>query len=185
MDTYSVYCHRNKANGKRYIGITSVSPKKRWQNGLGYRSCYVFYNAIKKYGWDGFDHIVLCENLSKEDAVKMEKDLIKKHKTTQKEHGYNMSGGGSTLTDKAKEHLSAIHMGDKNINYGKPCNENAMKALCKELICIETQVRFKSVSDAHRQTGINLGHIASVCRGERKTAGGFHWQYVNGGDYHR
>lgn len=33
------------------------------------------------------------------------------------------------------------------------------------------------ITEAHKQTNINLGHINSVCRGKRKTAGGFHWMY--------
>ena len=37
---------------------------------------------------------------------------------------------------------------------------------------------FGSTHEAKRLTGINQGHISEVCRGERKTAGGFTWEYV-------
>lgn len=36
---------------------------------------------------------------------------------------------------------------------------------------------FKSVAEAGRLTGVYKGCIAKACRGERKTAGGFLWQY--------
>lgn len=59
MKEFFVYQHINKQNGKRYIGITSQkTPQKRWKNGLGYMGQPLFYNAIVKYGWDGFTHEV-------------------------------------------------------------------------------------------------------------------------------
>lgn len=59
---YTIYCHINKVNGKTYVGITSSSPELRWKNGEGYKNCRKFYNAILKYGWDNFYHIILRDN---------------------------------------------------------------------------------------------------------------------------
>lgn len=42
---------------------------------------------------------------------------------------------------------------------------------------------FFSSLDAEKATGINASCIRAVCRGERKQAGGFEWQYlIKGGD---
>lgn len=38
MKSYVLYCHTNKLNGKKYIGITSQVPRKRWNNGNGYKN---------------------------------------------------------------------------------------------------------------------------------------------------
>lgn len=48
---YIVYQHQNLINGKRYFGITSQNPERRWgKNGNGYKSTPHFYSAIQKYG---------------------------------------------------------------------------------------------------------------------------------------
>jgi len=36
---------------------------------------------------------------------------------------------------------------------------------------------YKSIAEANKQTNVNKTSIAKVCRGERKTAGGFIWKY--------
>ena len=47
---------------------------------------------------------------------------------------------------------------------------------CKEIICIETQVKYKSIAEAERL--LNICHIRDVCKGRRKTAGGYTFAYV-------
>lgn len=92
---WSVYCHTNKINNKKYIGITSTNPEYRWRNGNGYKTNTYFYKAIIKYKWDGFNHEILYINLTKEEAFKKEIELIKFYKTTISEFGYNISFGGT------------------------------------------------------------------------------------------
>lgn len=48
-------------SNKRYIGITSQKPEIRWANGKGYSYNKHFYRAIQKYGWDNFEHRILCQ----------------------------------------------------------------------------------------------------------------------------
>ena len=74
---YCVYCHINLVNNKKYIGITKQRPQDRWrENGKGYQGQTKFWNAIKKYGWDNFEHIILFTNLTLEEANYKEKELI-------------------------------------------------------------------------------------------------------------
>lgn len=103
-NSFYIYVHINKSNGKMYIGQTCQSPEKRWANGLGYKNCIAFNNAIKKYRWDNFKHIVLFENLTSDEANIFEEFLIKKYNTTNEKFGYNIKYGGenSTLPESIK-----------------------------------------------------------------------------------
>ena len=35
---FTVYCHINKINGKKYVGITKQNPEIRWHSGNGYNN---------------------------------------------------------------------------------------------------------------------------------------------------
>lgn len=89
---YKVYMH-TFPNNKKYVGITKQDVNKRWCSGKHYKN-QVVGKAIKKYGWENIKHEVIKENLSKEEACKLEQELISKHKSNQKEFGYNKSIGG-------------------------------------------------------------------------------------------
>ena len=93
--TYSVYLHKNKINNKIYVGQTSQKPQYRWNNGKGYESCPRFYNAIQKYGWDNFEHIILYTNLTLEEANCYQQIIIEKLKTNDPNFGYNILDGGT------------------------------------------------------------------------------------------
>ena len=80
MNNYKVYCH-TLFDGRKYIGITCQKLNNRWRkNGEGYKTTIHFYRAIQKYGWNKFQHILIADNLTKEQAEQMEIDLIKKYK---------------------------------------------------------------------------------------------------------
>lgn len=114
MNNYKVYIHKFP-NGKAYIGITRQEPKLRWGGGNGYVRNEYMYRAIKKYGWENIEHIVLFDGLSKNDACEIEKELIKKHKTNNKNFGYNIESGGqcSSLAESTKQKLREVHTGKR------------------------------------------------------------------------
>ena len=151
---YKVYKHTNLINGKSYIGITSQKVYKRWHPDH-YISCKRFYAAIQEFGWQNFSHKVLYEVDTKEEANRLEKEMIIQYKTTEAAFGYNISFGG---------------IGGDN---------GGSEKQRKKVLCVETGVIYESIKEASRQTGIDNSGISKVCRGVRKTAGGYHWQYID------
>ena len=129
---YIVYIHRNKLNNKRYIGITKRTTIERWGlKGQRYkRTNPYFYNAIEKYGWDNFEHIIYAEGLSKEDACEIEIKLIKEYKSQEKEFGYNIESGGtnSIMSEETKQKISKALKGNKN-GQGIKCSEEKKKKI--------------------------------------------------------
>ena len=50
----------------------------------------------------------------------------------------------------------------------------------KKVLCIEQNIVYDSIQEAAREVGLASGcDIGRVCAGKRKTAGGYHWQYVD------
>lgn len=115
---YTVYAHE-LYDGRLYIGCTCQNISRRWRaDGSGYAGT-LFYKAIQEYGWDSFSHIVLFENLPKQVAYEVEKELIKRYKTQQIQYGFNTCGGGngwSNPTDEQKERFSRW---SKRVNTGR------------------------------------------------------------------
>ena len=126
---YTVYEHK-MPNGKRYIGITSLEPKKRWLNGRGYKTNEYLYNAIKKYGWENIEHSIIKTNLTKEEAEQMEKDLIAYFHSNEHDHGYNWADGGSAYKHsiESRKKMSEAHMGMR-YNIGVPFTEERKRHL--------------------------------------------------------
>lgn len=160
---YRVYKHTNRVNGKVYIGLTCQAPERRWQKGAGYAGT-LFGNAIRKYGWDAFEHEVIADGLTERDACEMEKRLIAEYKSNDREHGYNLSIGGET-TDRI-----TVKSGAENV-----------RAVSVTRIDPQTGERkvYGAVADAVKEMGINHRGICKACRGVAKTYMGYIWEYTD------
>lgn len=98
MKSWTVYKHISP-NGKVYVGISS-NVKRRWAaNGYYYHlSDTIFSRALNKYGWDNFQHIIIQEGLTKQEACDIEKELIAYYKA--KGISYNITDGGEGFVGK-------------------------------------------------------------------------------------
>lgn len=161
---YTVYCHTNIINGKKYIGITRQKPEKRWQNGYGYENTY-FWNAIKKYGWDSFKHDILYSGLTKEEACNIEIELIAKYKTAEREFGYNIAAGGQTCD---------VLLGKSDSEHPNHQRVKMIDRETKQVIRI-----FGSQAGAARTLNISRKGITKACQGITATYQGYIWEYAD------
>ena len=186
---YIVYMHKNKINGKVYIGITCQKTNYRWGAGSGYKQQKKFYNAICKYGWNNFEHIILFENLTFKDAKEKEIETIDKYNSFSKDYGYNATKGGDgsngvPCSEEKKIKISKANKGHKFTNETKELMSKLKKGKkpinCKKVLCIETGIIYDSMHTAEKETGAKYKNISKVCKNEydRKTAGGYHWKLV-------
>ena len=203
---YRVYKHTSPS-GKVYIGVTKNKPNTRWRNGRGYKANEYFCKAICKYGWGNFQHEILAEGLSYEDAASMEIDLIAIHKATNRDYGYNIEHGGNmcgthseetkrkmsiaiskAMTGKKASHETRLAM--SKAHKAKPMTESRKKQLtdCRikrpvEQLDLNGNViaRFSRLIDAANSVNASRGNICSVCRGINLTCKGYKWRYCDEG----
>lgn len=178
----SVYVHINKINGKVYVGRTKRKPEDRYgMNG----SCYLrrdknsgkylqplFANAIKKYGWDKFEHDVVASNLTEKESRNFEKLLIKALRSNEKEFGYNMTEGGEDLSNLWSDERKIIHSNNRKIS----------------VRCIELDQSFETLGQAVKATKISSEEIKKCCwsrvknnRKGKKDKNGNHWEFIGNG----
>ena len=65
-----------------------------------------------------------------------------------------------------------------NSNYGTR-NKRMAKSKWKKVLCIELNRIFYSEKQAERELKIGVSRISECCSGKNKTAGGYHWRYVD------
>lgn len=65
-----------------------------------------------------------------------------------------------------RAHLRALNLG-----------ENSPRA--RGVRCVETGAVYGAIREAARSTGLDDASILRCCKGERRTAGGYHWEYID------
>ena len=163
---YKVYCHINKINGKKYVGITRTSVEKRWHNGLGYKLQPKFYRAIKKYGWNNFYHEIIASNLTEDEAKNFEILLIDKLDCIK--NGYNVSRGGDSgncvvYTKEMRKQISKRTKGKNNPRYGVHLDQETKDKISKSLL--KVSVSSPTISTVIFASETPVRFLSSLSRG--------------------
>lgn len=146
MPKHIIYLHRNIRNGKIYIGQTNMTIDRRSKkDGKGYYGQKKMREAIEKYGWDAFEHAILEQGLTQEQADEREIYWIRFFHSNEEAYGYNKLSGGRNWSKK-----ESIYS--------------------KEVYCIETGQKFNSLADAAEWCGLkrtSAHNITQQINGER------------------
>jgi len=152
------------------------------------------YNAIRLHGWDQFT-IEILHSFPRDGDWQERLDDLEIQEISQRgtltPGGYNNETGGNknkVLHEDTKALMSSVRSGDRHAMFGKHHDDEA-KELLKEANHKAVQQwskdgaqllrTFGSVEEAAKESGACSEHIGKVCKGTRKTAGGFQWKFVN------
>lgn len=200
-----IYQIQNDINGKIYVGKTEFSIEKRFQEHC--RDCRKetkekrpLYAAMRKYGIEHF-HISLLEETDNPE----EKEVEWIEKLGSFKNGYNATTGGDgrkyldydliiSSYEKIKNcikvaellniHPDSVRKVLKNNNVQIiPNTEISKENLSIPVVQIDKNTDqpikiYPSAIAAEKELNIQR-HINSVCKGSRKTAGGFKWKYLS------
>lgn len=154
--------------------LVSDDKKRKWCEENGYT--LIFIDARKSEFEFIRDNINECNSLptiKKDD----EKDIIE---LIEKNSIYDVKNIISLYID---DKMSSYEIGNKyNLSNATICkilkrSNIKLRGGERKVRCVETGVIYKHSNEAYIKTKIH--HIFRCCKGERKTAGGFHWEFVD------
>lgn len=173
-----IYCIENKINGKRYVGCTFDLSKRKYAHKVkastgAFKGKNKLYPDIVKYGIENFDFLIL-EKCSEKSSPEIEKKWILKLRTN--EIGYNCSDhgrcGAGHWFGKKRPDISAMRKGKLHLI------QKAIDSTKKQVMCVETGIEFKSITEAAYSINRTPSALAYALRKETKCAG-LTFKYIN------
>lgn len=157
-----IYCFINKITGKRYIGQTNnIEKRKRGHKSESFNPKANGYNlpfhcAIRKYGWENFDFVILEEiddSFGREYLNEREIYFISYYQSLINQNGYNYTEGGAGC---AKSKLSF----SEQVKLSKLFNEEEVRDIQDMLLggyeYFEIKKKYPILTDSFL-SNINLG----------------------------
>lgn len=141
------------------------------KNGKPYWNCYCRHpELIENYALAVADAMQTWDVHHRKEELYSYKELIERNEyfDVSPEELVFLTPSEHHKIDSCCKRLSEAHKG-KFIN---------REDLSKKVLCVETGEVFNSVRDAERATRVYQSSISRACQGKRKTAGGYHWQYL-------
>ena len=161
---YKVYAIVDLTEGVPvYIGSTAQPLQHRLTAHATVKTC-TMYNYINARGKDNFEIVQLDSASDKDEALAKESILTRHFNSFCELKNVDI---GNEKSDAHKQKISDAKKGVSN------------EKLKRKIYCPDTDEIFSGISDASKKYGIPAGNITFCCQHKRKTAGGYHWAYVD------
>lgn len=191
-----IYKIVNKINTKSYIGQTIQPLHKRWSEHCNNSSCcIVLKNAIKKYGKENFELLIIEEiDYENKELIKIilnEKEMLYINKeNTLIPNGYNILKGGNSAPGRrwktppflgkkwTQEHREKFIASKTGMKYGPRTPEQIKRNADthkKPVICKETGQTWESVLQCAAFFKVKPKQISRVLKKQRKR---LKWKYT-------
>ena len=203
---YSITC---TVNGKQYVGQSIDIDRRKNQHRRNEENPRLRAD-IEKYGWDAFnfdvESVTAAAEFCKVPGSTLSMLLAGKGRTA---GGYHwiwvyddpeqekvaleriaQMPEGHKHTDATREKQRQVKLGKKmspeccakmrESHTGKKWKKSTYEKLCRRIRCVETNDIFFSIKDAAEEYGLSAPNISVVLNGTKKTAGGYHWEYMDG-----
>ena len=150
------------------------------------------YTRLRKEFKDGTHWEYLGEVKCHKDSLRNTRDVVVQCVETKKLYrnvsvaskitGANASSIRNVINGRCKvaggAHWKLVPVNEVNVE-DVECGDK-IYGMYKRVVCIETGIIYNSVIDAARETNISADNIHDVCQYGHETAGGFHWEYIEG-----
>lgn len=202
-----IYKIVNSINNKIYIGKTNKTIQQRFKEHIQdskkeRNEKRPLYDAMNKYGTENF-YIEQVEECSLEEAPERERYWIEYYNSFK--YGYNATLGGDgnpyldyDLIFKIYQEVKNIHKTSilcgcdehsvsKILSYFNVSHEERLKNVCRQnwkpIARLDKKTGeileiFDSIQQAEKKYPNTNKHISAVCKGQRKSAGGYGWKYI-------
>ena len=203
-----IYKATNLKNGKVYIGQTTRDLEIRMKEHLTHRKTAFDKaykkSEIDNFKIEIIDRTDTIEKLNEKEKYWIEYyNCIVPNGYNMCEGGDNTVGFHHKEESKRKMSISKskLYMGENNPFFGKTHSKESKEKMSKlrkgmahltdeqkkklkdshltrKVMNVDTKEIFKSVKEAAEKYNLKATHISRVCRGKRKTTGGFRWEYI-------
>jgi hypothetical protein len=100
---------------------------------------------------------------------------------SEKAKGRTSPNKGNELSKEWRDKISKSNKGRVSPRKGVKVSEETLEKKMVKVtqLTLDNKIikQWGSITEAGNSLGINIGHITNVCRGKRKTTGGYKWEY--------
>ena len=140
-----------------------------------YRCSAEEYEEAKKAMANSMSEITKGRIVSEETKEKHRKQVTGPNNPMYGKLGASNPNYGRVASEKTKEKIRKNHPNFSGANHPQ----------CRAVYCVETNKMYWGAKAVQDELNININCVRDCCQGRQQTAGGYHWEYVDGNGKNR